>query len=130
MNKNIEGLTSTFINKLNVNTIFMSPPCQPFTRNGLQKGELDPRSSSFSHLLQIMPELNIRYIFMENVKGFETSSMHNKFIDTLKNCNFTYQEFIISPTQLGISNTRHRYYCLAKRRPLNFVFPTGNLVSN
>lgn len=104
----------------------MSPPCQPFTRNGLKKDELDPRTCSFSHLLNILPELQIQYILLENVKGFETSVMREKLIDTLKNCGFYYQEFILSPTQFGVSNTRHRYYCIARKKPFNFS--TGELV--
>ena len=35
----------------------MSPPCQPFTRRGLQLHAADPRSASFQHLLCLMPLL-------------------------------------------------------------------------
>lgn len=107
----------------------MSPPCQPFTRNGLKGDEDDPRTCSFSHILQILPELNVKHILIENVKGFETSVMRDKLISALNSSQFTFQEFILSPTQVGVSNTRHRYYCLAKKRPLTFNFTVGELVS-
>lgn len=108
----------------------MSPPCQPFTRNGLKGDNTDPRSCAFTHLLNILSELNnVKYILIENVKGFETSVMHENLINALESNNFTYQEFMLSPTQFGVSNTRYRYYCLAKRKPLQFIFETGPLVS-
>lgn len=36
----------------------MSPPCQPFSRQGKQLGGDDPRTSSFLHLLDIFPQLS------------------------------------------------------------------------
>ncbi|GLV34552.1 Methyltransferase 2 [Carabus blaptoides fortunei] len=128
LNRNIQSLTANYINKLCVDAIFMSPPCQPFTRNGLKGDDADPRSCSFSHILQILPDLNVKYMLIENVKGFETSVMRDKLITALTNCHFTFQEFVLSPTQIGVSNTRHRYYCLAKKRPLEFNFTTGKLM--
>lgn len=110
--------------------ILMSPPCQPFTRNGLKGDNTDPRSCAFTHLLNILPELNIKYILIENVKGFETSVMHDKLISALESNDFTYQEFLLSPTQFGVSNARLRYYCLAKKKPLQFCFEVGPLVRN
>ncbi|KAJ8977755.1 hypothetical protein NQ317_001119 [Molorchus minor] len=127
-NSNIEGLTSEFINKLNVDTILMSPPCQPFTRNGLQKDIKDPRTASFLHVLQLLPSLHITKLLIENVKGFESSEMRDILTSTLEKCEFVYQEFILSPHQIGIPNSRHRYYCLAKKLPHVFSFQAGKLM--
>nr|XP_023020127.1 tRNA (cytosine-5-)-methyltransferase [Leptinotarsa decemlineata] len=121
-NSNIEGLTPEFIEKLNIDTIFMSPPCQPFTRNGLQNDIKDPRTASFLHILEILPDLNIQNILIENVKGFEKSIMRDMLVDTLTKSNFIFQEFILSPHQMGIPNSRHRYYCLGKKLPSSFSF--------
>lgn len=129
LNRNIQSLTSNFINDLHIDMIMMSPPCQPFTRNGLQKDVLDARTSSFIHLLNIIPDLHIKYILMENVKNFEKSKMRDMFVETLSNNNFIIQEFLLSPNQFGVPNSRSRYYCLAKRKPLEFDFPVGKLVS-
>lgn len=52
---------------------------------------------------------------MENVKGFETSKAREMFFEALQQSGFHHQEFILSPTQLGVPNSRHRYYCLARR---------------
>ncbi|XP_018570084.1 tRNA (cytosine(38)-C(5))-methyltransferase [Anoplophora glabripennis] len=116
LNLNIEGISSDRINNMDVDTILMSPPCQPFTRNGLQNDMKDPRTASFLHILKILPNLkNITKILIENVKGFEKSDTRNILIETLKRSKFSYQEFILSPHQVGIPNSRHRYYCVAKK---------------
>lgn len=125
---NIEGLTVNDIRNLNVNTILMSPPCQPFTRNGLQKDIQDSRTASFSHILKLLPDLSIENILVENVKGFETSQMRDFLVEVLSYCNFTYQEFILNPLQFGIPNSRTRYYCLAKRKPNTFFADADILV--
>ncbi|KAJ8910712.1 hypothetical protein NQ315_002077 [Exocentrus adspersus] len=131
LNLNIEGLTPNFIHKLGVDTILMSPPCQPFTRNGLQNDTRDPRTSSFLHLMKILPELKqITRLLVENVKGFEQSHARDVLIKTLQECGFSYQEFIISPHQFGIPNSRHRYYCLAKKHPETFSFEIGQIMDN
>jgi tRNA (cytosine38-C5)-methyltransferase len=51
----------------------MSPPCQPYTRIGLQQGSVDARAKSFLHLLDVLGEMQHKpkYILVENVKGFE-----------------------------------------------------------
>lgn len=107
---------------MDVNTILMSPPCQPFTRVGNKKDVNDARSNALVHICSILPELNtIHYILMENVKGFDTSQARDLFVESLKQSGFEYQEFILSPTEIGVPNTRYRYYCLARRNePFSF----------
>lgn len=131
LNRNIQALTPKFINSLHVNTILMSPPCQPFTRNGLKLDVNDPRTSSFSYILRILPELHIDYILIENVKGYESSEMRNQLVEVLEKTEYNFQEFILSPSQFCIPNTRHRYYCIAKKVPKQFSFATiSNLVNH
>uniref|UniRef100_A0A8C5Y8I0 tRNA aspartic acid methyltransferase 1 n=1 Tax=Microcebus murinus TaxID=30608 RepID=A0A8C5Y8I0_MICMU len=101
--KTIEGITLEEFDRLSFNMILMSPPCQPFTR------------------LQKLP----KYILLENVKGFEVSSTRDLLIQTIENCGFQYQEFLLSPTSLGIPNSRLRYFLIAKLQsePLPFQVP-------
>lgn len=126
---NIEGITAEDIKKLGVNTILMSPPCQPFTRNGLKRDIDDPRTASFVHLLELLPQLHIENMLVENVKGFETSQMRDMLIKVLTDCSFNYQEFVLSPNQFGVPNSRTRYYCLARKHCFEFPLETGGLVS-
>nr|CAG4651175.1 EOG090X0A4V [Simocephalus serrulatus]SVE94384.1 EOG090X0A4V [Simocephalus serrulatus] len=124
--RNIESLSAQEINKLKPNIIMMSPPCQPFTRVGLKLDVEDSRCSSFLHLLDVLPHLaTVNWILMENVVGFETSEMRKAFIKALKNCDFYYREFILSPESLDIPNSRNRYYLLA-RKSNDFTFGSEN----
>lgn len=121
--RNIESISAKELKKLNVDTILMSPPCQPFTRNGKYLDHSDPRTKSFLYLLAILDQLDsVEYILMENVKGFETSTVRNLFIDKLKECNFEYQEFLLCPSSVGVPNSRLRYYCIARRNTLTWPF--------
>ena len=108
----------------------MSPPCQPFTRVGLKKDKLDSRSASLLHILKLIPEIEtLKFILVENVKGFEMSETRNALITCLES-RFNYKEFLLSPCQFGVPNSRHRYYLLAKRNDLNFCFEDSTLVNS
>ncbi|ORX55862.1 S-adenosyl-L-methionine-dependent methyltransferase [Piromyces finnis] len=100
-----------------------SPPCQPYTRQGLQKGSNDERSKSFLFLLNSIPKLEKppKYILIENVKGFEISDTRNMMMEALKDM-YDCQEFLLSPLQFEIPNSRIRYYCLAKLKSLKFKY--------
>lgn len=51
-------------------------------------------------------------------------------VDKLKHCDYSFQEFLLTPLQLGIPNSRMRYYLLAKLKPLKFAQPvTGTIIS-
>lgn len=122
-NNNIQRFTVDEINKLGVNAILMSPPCQPFTRVGKKMDIEDNRSNALVHICQILPELKtIDVILMENVKGFDTSQARTIYVKALEKADFHYQEFLLSPAEcVGVPNTRCRYYCLARRdRPFSF----------
>ncbi|XP_017796767.1 PREDICTED: tRNA (cytosine(38)-C(5))-methyltransferase [Habropoda laboriosa] len=131
MNRNIQALSADEINDLNIDAILMSPPCQPFTRVGLQKDVLDNRSLSLLHALSLIPQIKtLKYILLENVKGFEKSEMRNAILKCIGDCGFNYKELILSPCQFGIPNSRYRYYLLAKRKDLEFCFDDSILNFN
>ncbi|KAH0698422.1 hypothetical protein KY289_015904 [Solanum tuberosum] len=125
---NIQTLNAADLDSYNADAWLLSPPCQPYTRQGLQKGSSDARASSFLKILELVPQL-LRppsYLFVENVVGFETSDTHAILVDILEKNNFVTQEFILSPLQFGLPYSRPRYYCLAKRKPLSFEVPEFN----
>ncbi|KAK5967156.1 hypothetical protein GCK32_019370 [Trichostrongylus colubriformis] len=74
----------------------MSPPCQPFTKKGSQQGIDDHRCDSFMALMKKLKQMRKRprYIFLENVLGFETSSVHKELISTLTELHYGYQREI------------------------------------
>ncbi|NXD90088.1 TRDMT methyltransferase, partial [Chaetorhynchus papuensis] len=129
--KTIEGITLKEFDRLSFDMILMSPPCQPFTRIGLQGDVSDPRTKSFLYILDILPRLQKlpKYLLLENVKGFESSSARNQLLQTLTTCGFKYQEFLLSPTCLGIPNSRLRYFLIAKLHHEPFSFQSPGQVS-
>ncbi|NXM14044.1 TRDMT methyltransferase, partial [Ploceus nigricollis] len=129
--KTIEGITLNEFDRLSFDMILMSPPCQPFTRIGLQGDVSDPRTKSFLYILDILPRLQKlpKYLLLENVKGFESSSARNELLQTLATCGYKYQEFLLSPTCLGIPNSRLRYFLIAKLHQEPFSFQAPGQVS-
>ncbi|KAH8412369.1 hypothetical protein KR009_001497 [Drosophila setifemur] len=125
--RNIQSLSEKEIKKLEPNMLLMSPPCQPHTRQGLQRDTEDKRSDALTHLCGLIPECQtLQYILMENVKGFECSQARNQFVEALERAGFYWREFILTPTQFNIPNTRHRYYCIA-RKDRDFTFAGGKI---
>ncbi|KAI3822429.1 hypothetical protein L1987_10019 [Smallanthus sonchifolius] len=125
---NIQTLSAADLDRYEANVWLLSPPCQPYTRQGLQKQSADARASSFLRILEIIPELRQppAMLFVENVVGFETSDTHQKMIQILEESQFVTQEFVLSPLQFGVPYSRPRYFCLAKRKPSSFCNPEFN----
>ncbi|KAL1130765.1 hypothetical protein AAG570_012006 [Ranatra chinensis] len=123
---NIQGLSLETIKSLKPNIILMSPPCQPFTRVGLKKDIADVRTDALMYILSLLPKfgIDLQYILLENVMGFETSDSCSRLLDVIKEEGFIYQQFLLSPLQFSIPNSRKRYYLIGKRKPLKFVIDT------
>lgn len=47
-------------------------------------------------------------------------------INVLQESDYSFQEFLLTPLQLGIPNSRMRYYLLAKLKPSEFAVPVTN----
>ncbi|XP_071489483.1 tRNA (cytosine(38)-C(5))-methyltransferase-like [Diadema antillarum] len=122
LQRNLEGFTTDDFDSFDADMIVMSPPCQPFTRVGLKGDKNDARTNAFFNIMRNLPKMRKkpRYILVENVKGFETSETRNFLAETLEKCQYTFQEFLLSPLDIGIPNQRLRYFLLAKQRPLSF----------
>ena len=101
----------------------MSPPCQPYTRQGKQEESRDARAQSFLNLLHILTHMTTppRYLFVENVKGFECSDTRDLLIETLKARGYAHQEFLLSPSDLGVPNSRTRYYLVGRMSGFSFA---------
>ena len=123
LNRNICGITAKEMDSFKPDVFVLSPPCQPFTRQGQRRDDQDRRTDSFFQLMTVLGEMEYlpRYLLMENVQGFETSHTREHFVGILYHLGYEVQEFLLSPSQFGIPNSRLRYYLLAKRKPLQFT---------
>jgi len=75
--------------------------------------------------MQLLTEMHHppTYLFVENVQGFELSNTRENFVGILKRLGYKFQEFLLSPMQFGIPNSRLRFYLLAKRSPFSLTLP-------
>ncbi|OCH88975.1 S-adenosyl-L-methionine-dependent methyltransferase [Obba rivulosa] len=124
----ISLLSADELASLKTDLWLLSPSCQPYTvLNPLAKGAADPRAKSFIHLIEdVLPELAVldahpRYMLIENVAGFETSSTRQRLLAMLDSLGYAVVELLLTPLQFGIPNSRLRYYLLAKLKPLRFA---------
>ncbi|MCP9262536.1 tRNA (Cytosine-5-)-methyltransferase [Dirofilaria immitis] len=127
---NIEKLTSDYYDNYSADIWTLSPPCQPFTKKGLRKDVADHRCvalKSICNALKIMKHPP-RYIIVENVCGFEISEAHHLLKNTLMNLCYNLEEYIVSPTEIGIPNSRPRYYLLANLTSHSIAVPTTSKI--
>ena len=127
-NWNICGISAEDLDRFCPDVFVLSPPCQPFTRQGLRRDNVDRRTDSFFHLMETMTELKHppKYILVENVQGFEVSNTREHFVGVLKQVGYDFQEFLLSPRQFGVPNSRLRYYLVARKNE-SLPFPLRGL---
>jgi len=129
ISRSIETISLNQWEKWHADLWTMSPPCQPFTRQGKQEDLNDRRTDGFVYLMKtILCQLKSKpkYILLENVSGFEYSQAHQLLLETLQSNNYSYQQYLLSPIQFGIPNSRLRYYLIAKQQenPIDTLIQT------
>ena len=97
---------------------WMSPPCQPFTVRGNQRGLDDPRCRPFTRLLEMLRAHRPPSLALENVPAFRHSDAHRALLQTLEQEGYEVRERLDCPTRLGIPNRRERFFLIAARGPL------------
>ena len=116
--KNIYGLPVASFDRLDAGLWLLSPPCQPFTRQGHRKDKDDGRSQSFLRLLRdVVPQLRSppTHVLVENVVGFETSDTRADAIAVFRRLGYDTREFMLTPRMFGVPYSRPRYFLLAKK---------------
>lgn len=92
----------------------------------------DNRTGPLSQITTILADVNFKYIFVENVQGFEDSTARDNLLEALTKLNFKWQEFMLTPRTLGVPNSRLRYYLIGKHQDLSswpFPLQQGSLLS-
>jgi len=109
--RNLAGVTAA---KLPAADLWaLAPPCQPHTRRGKGRDLEDPRSAPLSRLVEVIPEARPRYLFLENVPGFQGSHAHAALLASLD--GYEIVETVLCPSALGWPNRRRRFYLVASR---------------
>jgi len=130
LQKNLEGLSVQDLDRFSAQCWTMSPPCQPYTRQGKQEASKDARARSFLHILDLFEQMETppTYILIENVKGFEESDTRQRLVNVLQTRGYHFKEFLVSPADFGVPNSRLRFYLLAK--PVSNSFKEDLVVNN
>jgi site-specific DNA-cytosine methylase len=114
----IESIPDAAFGKWPADLWWLSPPCQPYTRRGLQRDTLDSRAAPLLSLIERIPRLRPQSLALENVPPFAQSVACARLRTTLKQCGYNVWECQLCPTQLGIPNRRERYYLVASQSTL------------
>jgi len=114
----IESLSASRLQAFNADIWWMSPPCQPFTRRGLHRDDMDTRSNALKNLIDVLDIAGPAILMLENVIGFQKSKMHRRLVTKLKSCDYDIHEYRFCPTDFGIPNNRPRYYLIASKTPV------------
>ncbi|KAF9562817.1 tRNA (cytosine-5-)-methyltransferase [Mortierella alpina] len=96
----------------------MSPPCQPYTRGGKLLDDQDNRAKPLLHLLDQLEKMTTppTYLFLENVKNFETSRSRERLVTLLHKMGYVFRECLLAPHNFGVPNDRLRYFLMARLR--------------
>jgi tRNA (cytosine38-C5)-methyltransferase len=111
--RDVRALSAAELDRHRADLWLLSPPCQPYTRQGNQLGKADGRAGSFCCLLAALQKMQHppRRLLVENVVGFEASEMRDDLLAALP--GYLVHEYVLSPAQLGVPYSRPRYFLLA-----------------
>lgn len=105
------------------------PACLHCHDTGKQRDDEDPRTKSLLHLLEllsIMPKPP-SYIMLENVSGFHTSRTRDRLLSALKSRDYQVREVMLSPCDIGVPNSRLRYYLIVRFNSSALVVKQGDI---
>lgn len=102
-------------------------PCQPFSSAGLQLGEEDKlgRGTLIYEILKICEIKRPKYIFLENVKGFNSAKFaptRNAIINRLEALGYHIRMQMLNTKDYGIPQNRERLWIFAHRGNLPETF--------
>jgi len=113
---NLEKFDETHLK--DIDFLWMSPPCQPYTSKGSKKELVDSRTKSFKTVLKAISKNPPLHVGVENVEGFKESAGRDLLIETLTKSGYFIKETLLCPSEIGVPNRRMRYYLTASLKPL------------
>jgi tRNA (cytosine38-C5)-methyltransferase len=116
MAKDITSLKTEWFDSVQATVWSMSPPCQPYTRQGLRQDEEDDRANALAHLCDVLESIKIppKHIFLENVDGFQNSKSYARLRQALTMRGYSILlADLVNPLDLGFPNSRLRFFLVA-----------------
>ena len=116
----ISSITKEWLLKTDADIWTMSPPCQPYTRQGGMRGSFDDRAKPLHHLIRVMRLMKgsklPKLIIVENVKNFEVSDSFYELKTTLEYLQYSLVGYFLNPLYMGFPNSRLRLFIVATLR--------------
>ena len=102
-------------------------PCQPFSYAGEKLGFNDEvRGTLFFDICRILEYHKPAMVFLENVKGLKShndgQTLHT-ILESLKKLGYFPHWKILSSLDYGLPQKRERWYCVAFRKDVEFIWP-------
>lgn len=107
----------TVLDGVEVDVLHGSPPCQPWSQGGRQRGADDPRDG-MPWLLRAVEELRPRLVTVENVAGLTHKKNRpylDDFVGSLVELGYDVEWRILNAADYGIPQTRRRLIVVARR---------------
>lgn len=111
----ISSLTDRQLADFGADLWWMSPPCQPFTRRGLQKDLNDARTKPLLRLISAIEQIQPTNIALENVIGFEDSDAYEHLVKTLDRNGYYFSTAEFCSSDFGLPNLRPRFFLNASK---------------
>jgi DNA (cytosine-5)-methyltransferase 1 len=111
------------VDKSKTLTVQLSPPCTQYSQANLFPDLTDPSALALDNCYHILEHLNPDRIIIENVRAYQHSDSIRKFRQWLNISGYTYIEQVINCANIGIPQSRIRYFLMAvkKGNRLNFL---------
>jgi len=121
--RDLTGLNAAWFERQRCRIWTMSPPCQPYTRQGKNRDAEDARAKPLLHIIDVLREVPTppEVLVLENVQNFERSESCARLLEVLAHRGFEWRGFLLSPRQFGFPNARQRFYLVAKQRGSAFA---------
>jgi DNA (cytosine-5)-methyltransferase 1 len=97
-------------------TVQCSPPCQSYSSANLFPDLTSDRALALDNCYHILEHLNPDRIVVENVRAYQKSEPMNRFRKWLKINGYNYIEQIVNCANIGVPQSRIRYFLMAVRK--------------
>ncbi len=101
LTREIQSLSTETLQAMSADLWWLSPPCQPYSRRGHQRGMSDPRSASLLHLINQVDRLCPQAIAFENVAGFADSQAHQLLLSALQRTGYYVRQRMLCPSEMN-----------------------------
>lgn len=111
------------VDRSKILTVQLSPPCQEFSGANLFPNLNSDRALALDNCYHILEYLNPDRIIIENVKAYQYSEPMIRFRKWLELSGYTYIEQVINCANMGVPQSRIRYFLMAVRKgkPLKYL---------